>query len=197
MQGYKKFIHSIIALPNTVYNKAVLIYRGVIYGKGLKINGRIYLVGKKGHIIMGDNVHINSSLSSNPIGGDTRTIIFASPNAQIRIGNNVGISNASIVSHTSIEIEDNVLIGGSVKIYDTDFHSLQYSERISEPQKSESKPIRIKKGAFIGAHTVILKGVIVGEKSVVGAGSLVTKEIPDGEVWGGNPAKFIKKVPLE
>ncbi len=53
--------------------------------------------------------------------------------------------------------------------------------------------VLIKKNAFIGAHTIILKGVTVGERSIIGAGSVVTKSIPDDEVWAGNPAKRIRK----
>lgn len=56
-----------------------------------------------------------------------------------------------------------------------------------------TKPVSIGNGAFIGAHSIILKGVSIGEKSIVGAGSVVTKGIPDGEVWAGNPAQFIRK----
>ena len=55
-------------------------------------------------------------------------------------------------------------------------------------------PVVIKDGAFIGAHTIVLKGVTIGERSIVGAGSVVTRSIPDYEIWAGNPAKFIKKV---
>ena len=58
----------------------------------------------------------------------------------------------------------------------------------------KTKPILIKEGAFIGAQSIILKGVTIGKHSVVGAGSVVTKDIPDGEIWGGNPAVFIRKV---
>ena len=52
----------------------------------------------------------------------------------------------------------------------------------------------IKDHAFIGAHSLILKGVTIGKYSVVGAGSVVTKSIPDGEIWAGNPAHFIRKL---
>ena len=58
----------------------------------------------------------------------------------------------------------------------------------------KAKPVIIKDGAFIGTDCIILKGVTIGEKSVIGAGSVVTKSVPDGEIWAGNPAKFIRKV---
>ena len=57
-----------------------------------------------------------------------------------------------------------------------------------------TKPVEIREGAFVGAHCIILKGVTIGKEAIVGAGSVVTKSIPDGEIWGGNPAKFIRKI---
>ena len=86
-------------------------------------------------------------------------------------------------------------IGGGCCIYDTDFHSISFEDRHQCPDVHiKSKPVHIKRGAWIGAHTTILKGVTVGEKSVVGACSVVTKDIPDGEIWAGNPAHFIRKI---
>lgn len=61
------------------------------------------------------------------------------------------------------------------------------------PTKFVSGEIRIKKNAFIGCNTVICNSVTIGENAVVGAGSIVNKDIPPNEIWGGNPAKFIKK----
>lgn len=54
--------------------------------------------------------------------------------------------------------------------------------------------VTIKEGAFIASHCIILKGVTVGRRAVVGAGSVVTKDVPDDEVWAGNPARFVKRV---
>lgn len=119
----------------------------------------------------------------------------ASSEGEIKIGKKCGISNSAIVSSCSIIIEDNVFIGGNCKIYDTDFHSIEYENRMTKPDLYiHKRPVLIKKGAFIGAHSIILKGVIIGEKSVVGAGSVVTKSIPDNEIWAGNPAKFIRGI---
>ena len=57
-----------------------------------------------------------------------------------------------------------------------------------------SAPVIIKDGVFIGADTLILKGVTIGEKSVIGAGSIVTRNVPAGKIWAGNPAKFLRRL---
>ena len=85
------------------------------------------------------------------------------------------------------------MIGGNVKIYDTDFHFVDHNRRINE-DGSKTAEVIIKEGAFIGAHSIILKGVTIGERSVIGAGSVVTKDIPSDELWAGNPVEFIRKL---
>lgn len=180
-------------LPNAVFNRVVFKLRGIKFGHSFVTYGAIFVRGT-GVIEIGNNVTITSCRETNPIGGDTKTILFAKEKGRIIIGNNVGISNTSIVANDKIVIEDNVLIGGNCKIYDHDFHSLNFDERMRQHDRGiRHAPVRIKNGAFIGAHTIILKGVTIGEKSVVGAGSVVTKDIPDGEIWAGNPARFIRK----
>ncbi|MGA6838653.1 acyltransferase [Priestia megaterium] len=194
MDKLKNFIRKFLGLPNLVYNFVLLKYRHVVYGSNLNVVGRLFCVSNsKDGIKIGNNVSINSSRNANPIGGDTKTNLFAKGNAKIRIGNNVGMSNTTIFACESITVGNNVFIGGSVKIYDTDFHWLDYDKRVSEPD-GLTKPVVINDGVFIGAHTIILKGVTIGEKSVVGAGSVVTKNIPKGEIWAGNPARFIRKI---
>lgn len=192
--GLKKTLKSVMGLPNTLYNKVVFAYRHVKYGNNLKINGRIFCVSNsKDGIVLGDNVSINSSRSSNPIGGDAKTILFAKGNGKIRIGNDCGISNATIFATDSITIGNHVKLGGGTKIYDTDFHWLDLEKRLNE-DGGASKPITIEDGAFVGAHSIILKGVTIGKASIIGAGSVVTKSVPAGEIWGGNPAKFIRSI---
>ena len=190
----KRFIYCITGLPNHVYNILVMKYRHVRCGKKLKISGRIYCVSNTvDGITIGNEVSINSCMKSNPIGGDTRTVLFAKGKGKIRIGDGCGISNATLFACDSITLGNNVLIGGNTKIYDSDFHWLNFEKRMNE-QGGVTSPIVVKDGAFIGAHSIILKGVIIGKKSIVGAGSVVTKSIPDGEIWAGNPAKFIRKI---
>lgn len=187
------WIQALTDIPNHVYNHLIFLYRKVRYEAFPNIEGRIYMVCKPGAISFGKNVRINSSLRSNPIGGSTRTILFAEPGAKISIGNRVGISNSAIHAAESVTIEDDVLIGGNCKIYDTDFHSIDFDYRMENPDTHVKKsPINIGNGAFIGAHSVILKGVSIGERSVIAAGSVVTKSVPPNELWGGIPAKLIK-----
>lgn len=81
-------------------------------------------------------------------------------------------------------------------IVTTDFHSLNPEIRASN-KDSENRlcaPVEIKHNAFIGARCIILKGVTIGENSVIGAGSVVTKSVPANQVWAGNPAKFIRNI---
>lgn len=164
----------------------------VEFDKSLFIGGPLFIENRNGTIKIGKNVHINSDTIQDPIGGMNQTVIVCDPTGRIEIGDNVGISNAAIFSQHSILIEDNVMIGGSTKIYDTDFHSVRYSDRMKEVDKAvKTAPVVIGEGAFIGGHSIILKGVTIGRHSVIGAGSVITKSVPDGEIWAGNPAKKI------
>ena len=165
-------------------------------GKNLRVRGKL-LIGWKANLTIGDDVVINSGIkcNPNPIGNEVVTSFTTVYYGKIIIGNRVGISNSCIYSRERVEIEDDVMIGGGCKIFDTDFHPIQYDHRIiNDEEKVKSAPIKICKGAFIGANCIIMKGVTIGEKSVVGAGAVVTKSIPDNEVWGGNPARLLYKL---
>lgn len=189
-----KILKSILSIFNNVYNYIILKIKKVKYNNGLVINGRLSVHGS-GFIQIGSKVVLNSSPASNPIGGQGKTFLKAEGRGQILIGNNVGISNSAICAFDCVTIEDNVMIGGSCKIYDTDFHSINYENRMMNPDPDiKSRPVIIKKGAFIGAHSIILKGVTIGERAVIGAGSVVTKDVGENEIWAGNPARFIRRI---
>ncbi len=196
IQKIYNFMKSIRMFYEKMINKIMFAYFGVkIEGQPGKIEGIVTVRSQhKGTITIGKGIQLRAGKKYNMIGGDTRLILRTYRGGSIRIGQNVGISNSALVSMNHIEIEDNVMIGGSCKIWDTDFHSLNSNERMDEYDTHiNSAPIHIKKGAFIGANTIILKGVMIGEKSIIGAGSVVTKDIPDGQIWAGNPARYIKE----
>jgi acetyltransferase-like isoleucine patch superfamily enzyme len=88
-------------------------------------------------------------------------------------------------------IGSNILIGSGCVISDSDSHPVLPSER-NDHTKTKTKPVVIEDDVFIGARSIILKGVTIGKGSVIGAGSVVTKSIPEYTIAGGNPAKIIK-----
>ena len=190
----RKFILGIVNLPAMIYNFLFLKLRKVQYGKNLCISGRICIRGK-GIYVIGENVIINSKPFENPTACGYMTSLNCFNGATIIIGNNVGISHTAISAMEKVEIGDNVLIGSNCMIADTDFHPIDTEKRIANDRTAiKTAPIKIENNVFIGARSIILKGVTIGENSIVGAGSVVTKTIPANEIWAGNPAKFIKKI---
>ena len=85
-----------------------------------------------------------------------------------------------------------------MKIYDTDFHPIQSRFRVGKERddsKTVSKPVIIGDNVFIGAEAIILKGSSIGENAVIGAGSVLSGNVPSNEIWAGNPARFVKTIP--
>ena len=192
---FKMKIMSQLYLLYTPINKIKLKCNGAEFGKRLKVRGLIRIHNPYGKLIIRDNVRINSAQWGNPIGYSGKINFQIVGDGCITIGSNTGISCAAITCAKRVSIGENVLIGAGVKIYDTDFHPLLSLERIGEQQKTErikSKEIIIGNGTFIAAGVIILKGVHIGENCVIGAESVVTSDIPDGQIWAGNPAKYIR-----
>lgn len=150
---------------------------------------------------------VNSSVQ---IGSDCLiqgVLVTETTGSRICIGNNVFVGGGSLIdSVVSIEIEDDVLISYECLLADSDNHSTKYSLRKKDLQDwraggqhdwltTNSKPIVIRKGVWIGARVIVLKGVTIGEGAVIGAGSVVTKDIPPYSIVGGNPARVIREIP--
>ena len=136
--------------------------------------------------------NILSEIIDKPI--DKSTIIFppfyTNFGRFIHIGKNVFINHAcSFLDMGGIYIDDEVLIGPKVNLI-TENHPLDSEDR----KALITKPITLKRRAWIGAGSTILPGVTVGQNAVVAAGSVVSKDVPDNVVVGGVPAKFIKSI---
>ena len=114
-------------------------------------------------------------------------------NSKIEFGSNVFVNNNFVaVCLNSIKIGDNVLIGTNVEIFDSDFHNTEPIERFGG--KAEVKEVIIHNNVWIGSNVKILKGVTIGENSVISNGSIVTKSIPRNVIAAGVPAKVIKEL---
>lgn len=179
------------------YFKLVMKLNKVKFGKNLNLYGVPVIFKKKGsELNIGENCTIKSSFLSNLIGLSQRTIIVTrTGEAKINIGNNVGISGATIYARKGISIGDNTLIGGNVKILDNDFHPIEVETRNSDDKEMiMTKEVKIGKDCFIGCNSIILKGTEIGEGCVIGAGSVVAGIFPSNTVIAGNPAKVIRKL---
>lgn len=185
--------------------KVLMKANKVQYGADLKLKGMPVIFNKKGaKLKIGTDVSINSSFLSNLVGLYSRTIIVTrAPGAVIEIGNHVGISGATIYARKGIYIGDDTSIGGNVKILDNDFHPIDSEKRLQQ-MYSESpgemvdlipaKEIHIGRNCFIGCNSIILKGTVLGDNCVVGAGAVVSGKFEDNCVIAGNPARMIKRL---
>lgn len=187
---------------NSNWFKLIMKMAKIEFGKNLILKGVPIIFNKKGaKLKIGKNVTIKSSFLSNLVGLYSRTIIVTrSSEAEIIIGNNVGISGATIYARKGIYIGENTCIGGNCKILDNDFHPIEVElrnkllldENGGESELIPSKEIKIGKNCFLGCNSIILKGTVLGDGCVVGAGAVVSGEFEDNCVIVGNPGKVIK-----
>ncbi|MEL7271430.1 MAG: acyltransferase [Bacteroidota bacterium] len=133
-------------------------------------------------------------------GSEFRPYAFAINCSQIRLGKRVVIRPGSMLfadvrykDKGLIKIEDDVLIGSGVHIYVSNHKFGESDKTVIEQGHFEPLNTTLKKGCWIGANAILLPGVTIGENSVVGAGSIVTKNVPNNSVVVGNPARIIKK----
>lgn len=156
---------------------------------------RIYTCHGRGTILIGRSFIVCSRMRSNSIGVIQPVLLRCGPAARLIIGNHVGISGCTISASKSIEIGNHVLIGSGCLITDSDAHPVDPSLRRSgESFAVGRKPIRIEDDVFIGARVIILKGVTIGQGSVIGAGAVVSSDVPPYCIAAGNPAKIIGHV---
>lgn len=156
-------------------------------------------VSRTARLRIGDGCTLANHTRYNTIGVIKPCSLAAHGSGLLEIGNRVGMSGVSLCAYDHISIGDDVLIGANTYIFDTDFHSIDFTQRTMEIRTGNfegvrHRPVRIANGAFVGANCIITKGVTIGTRSVIGAGSVVTRDVPDGEIWAGNPAHFVRAV---
>jgi acetyltransferase-like isoleucine patch superfamily enzyme len=192
----RKIFNAIIAKIYTPLARIFFLFNNIQYGTGLKVNGLLKIfVTRRGQVIIGENFKVNSGENHNVIGRQQKFTLWVE--GKLIIKNDVGISCSAIICNHEITIGNNVVIGGNTVIYDTNFHSIDPDIRNNpELDKKFAKfaPVTINDNVFIGAHSTILKGVEIGEGAVIGACTVVSKNIPAREVWVGNPARFVRKL---
>lgn len=196
-------IHKVLSLFNLYINLffSKIYCKILFYCNGFKVvsftsYGLPYVsMSLQAKCSIGKNFLMNNGVRYSDSGINGKCRIVVKDKAILEIGNDVGMSDVTITCHEKITIGNHILLGVGVQIRDTDNHSLNPDDRLKGLDwiNKKTAPIVIKDNVFIGAYSFILKGVTVGENAIVGAGSVVTKNIPDNEIWAGNPAKFLKK----
>lgn len=163
--------------------------KGVQIGYKNKFYGLPYFsIYNGGNIRIGDKNIFNSSTTSNKIGLYHRCMISATPvngNCEIEIGNNCGFSGTSIRCFCHIKLGNGVRCGANTLIMDGDAH-------YDDIRTSPPSPIIINDNVWLGTNVVVLKGVSIGENTVIGANSIVTHDIPSNCIAAGNPCRIIK-----
>lgn len=198
-----KNIRSIIRFTKRVRNRLSSYYNlfrfkmyGIEHGRHCVIHGKLYItLFPTANVKIGNNLYFSSGWGINALCANKRGMIYATHDACISIGDNVGMSSTVLWSHKKITIGNHVKIGGNCIIIDTDAHNMDFLLRRSPSTDwGVSSPVTIEDDVFIGMNCVILKGVTIGARSIIAAGSVVTKSIPADCVAGGNPAKVIKRL---
>lgn len=210
---YLKWNKLLLYINNIEYGKNPQIYNRVFIKKH-----------PQSYCQIGDNFVFTSGNGYNPLCRNIMGCIYIQhKDSSLIIGDNVGMSSTCLWVKEKIEIGNNVLIGGDTIIMDTDAHNLDYnirrlrmytldSEKLKEKAKefninfkdlnhskldsltASKSPIKINDDVLIGTRCIILKGVTIGARSIIGSGSIVTKSIPSDCIAAGNPAKVIKYI---
>ena len=139
----------------------------------------------------GTNIWFNNYHNT---GWFTNSMIHVGSKGELFMGDNSGANGALIFCEEKISIGNNVNIGGGTRIYDTDFHPLDWQKRRVSNDGTKTAPVVIEDDVFIGTGCIIGKGRHIGARSIIAAGSVVVKDIPADCIAGGNPCKVLKNL---
>lgn len=173
----------------------VLTYRLLSTNKvivnGCKIVQPIYFCGR-GSVEL-DNCSVGIYSSPGILSGSCH-IEARAKGSKIKIGRGTIINNnATIIAEkTIITIGDSCMIGPNFFCVDSDFHPIKSSERSKETH--ECRPVKIGNNVLIGYDVKVLKGVTIGDNSVLGAGAVVVRDVKPNSVYAGNPAILLKSI---
>lgn len=189
---FKKLIKKIIVFYFLLKTKIILFRKNVAYGSKTIIFGKLYLYNK-GTIEIGNGCSLISATWWYKNYIDPVSIHNMRKNSTIKIGNQVSIIGSHLRINYGLIIEDGTIIAPGVRIIDHD-HQFESKLRGNELEIYPGAPIEIGRNVWIGFNAVILKGVKIGDGAIIGAGSVVTNDVPAYTVVGGTPAKFIKSL---
>jgi acetyltransferase-like isoleucine patch superfamily enzyme len=157
----------------------------VQFGSGFVSNGRLQIKGP-GRVIFGTNVNAWAHKEPN-------VLITYRPDVVIQIGDNTRLNGAGLMAACGITVGCHCIVGSAVMV-DTDFHSIDPDRHTNPDAKVRSAPITIGNNVWLAGQTVVLKGVTIGENSVVGFRGVVTSNVPPNVIVAGNPVRIVKQL---
>jgi UDP-3-O-[3-hydroxymyristoyl] glucosamine N-acyltransferase len=187
---YRLIIYSCLC---TLFMRISLFLRGVKYGRNVRFYGLPVIIRiVQSRITIGKGCTFRSDFASNLVGINRKCIVTTlRKDSEVLIGENSGFSGTVIAAAGSIRIGSSVLCGANTTITDYDWHGLEPDKR---NQPADPKPVVIEDNVWLGLNSVVLKGVTIGKNSVIGADSVVTRDIPANVIAAGNPCRVIKDI---
>jgi len=166
--------------------------KGCSLGNGVKCSGRpLISVARGSRLTIGDGVSINSTLRSNPLGCFQPSVLRTlCPQSELVLEPRVGMSASVICAAISIRIGEGTILGSGALILDNDFHHPVKNFGWDCDPAHGARPVSIGRGVFIGARAIVLKGVTIGDRAIIGAGAVVTGDVPARHLAVGNPAQI-------
>ena len=176
--------------------RLLFAFNGVPWGPRWRLHGiPILHRHRRSTLRIGGELGLRSTAASNPLGANHPVILCTwRAGAILEIGDRFGMTGGSICAAEKIVIGNDVNIGANSAVLDTDFHPLHPEARMTAPEDGATAPVFIEDHVFVGMNCLILKGVRIGQGSVVGAGSVVARDVPPRVIAAGNPAKVIKRI---
>lgn len=179
---------------DTALLKLNFVLNGVVFESGIKAYGGLpsIQINRNAKMVkIGKQVIFNNY---NDAGWSSKCSFWVREKAELIVDDFSGFNGVLLYAANRIVIGKYVKVGGGTRIFDTDFHPLNYEHRRNSLYNTKTAPVQIEDDVFIGTNCIICKGVHIGARSIVAAGSVVVKDIPSDEIWGGNPARFIRKI---
>jgi acetyltransferase-like isoleucine patch superfamily enzyme len=193
---WKKAITRALANPGAAVRTAKGLARGEYYRLKFRLRGQRVEIGEQffvhgrleihgpGTVIFGDRCNVVSSRLA------PTTIFTHAPDAVVRFGDQVQLTGTRFGCEQRIEVGDMSGLSDA-RLMDTDFHALEVYDQPRYNTRGTSKPIVLARNVWIGAGAMVLKGVKIGENSVVAAGAVVAQNVPANTVVFGNPARVV------
>ncbi|OYP37320.1 acyltransferase [Rhodopirellula sp. MGV] len=175
-------------------NRGALIFNQIAFPPGARMRGPVQLRRSKGgQMSFGQDMLLVGSTTFNRAGINHPVQIVVGSNGVLTIGDCFHMSGGSVFCVERISIGNHVMFGANSKVFDTDFHPVDWQARRAK-MAGESAPVEIGDDVWLGADVTVLKGVKIGARTVVAAGSVVVSDLPADCVAAGVPAKPVRKL---